>query len=39
MTAQISDKYIIDGVSKSVVAMSEPMCFDPNDYGITPHFR
>lgn len=39
MTAQISDEYIINGVSKSVVAMSEPMCFNPKDYGIIPHSR
>lgn len=36
MTAQISDKYRYEDKVYSVVAMSNPIGFDPKDYGLEP---
>ena len=38
MTAQIGDKYLFDGDSYSIVAMSERLSFNPADYGLIPRF-
>ena len=37
MTAQISDKYRYEDKVYSVVAMSNPIGFDPQNYGLEPH--
>lgn len=36
MTAQIPDEYIYDEKEYSIVAMSEPINFNPKEYGLNP---
>lgn len=36
MTAQIGDQFRYEGLEYSIVAISEPLRFDPSKYGITP---
>lgn len=36
MTAQIGDSFWFKNHEYSIVAMSEPLCFRPQDYGIIP---
>ncbi len=38
MTTQITDEFIIDDSKYSMVAMSEPIGFNPRKYGIIPHW-
>lgn len=37
MTAQIPDTYTYDGKKYDIVAMNNPIGFDPKDYGLEPH--
>lgn len=36
MTAQIGDRFKFEGTEYSIVAISEPLSFEPREYGITP---
>ena len=36
MTAQVGDRFIVKGDSYSIVAISNPILFQPQDYGIVP---
>lgn len=38
MTAQIEDKYLFGDKEYTAVALSDPVGFDPRDYGLKPHF-
>lgn len=39
MTAQIGDKFTFENGNYELVAISTPIKFNPEDYGITPEWR